>query len=133
MRCARILDWARSLPEGWNAMVGEGGARISGGQRQRVGLARAFLAGSPILVLDEPTARLDPEHARALMNELMAVDRPGTLLVMTHRLLAMERMDEIVVLDRGRVAERGSHAQLIERRGTYRRMWDLEHVSRPAG
>jgi ABC-type multidrug transport system fused ATPase/permease subunit len=105
--------------------VGERGARVSGGQRQRIGLARAFLAGFPILLLDEPAGQLDPDLARRLVDDLLSGERTGTLVVVTHRLLGMERMDGIFVMDRGRVVERGTHAELLDRGGRYRRMWEL--------
>jgi thiol reductant ABC exporter CydC subunit len=133
---ARLLPWLRSLAQGWDTRVGERGARVSGGQRQRIGLARALLAGFPILILDEPTAQLDHDSARGLVQEFLAATATTALLLITHRLYEMERMDEIVVLDRGCVVERGAHRQLLDLDGAYSRMWRLQALSRsprPAG
>lgn len=121
-RRARLLEWVSSLSRGWDTPVGERGAQVSGGQRQRIALARAFLADFPILLLDEPAAQLDPVTARELMSDILANSGAGGLLVITHRLIEMERMDEIVVLGRGRVVERGTHEQLLAACGLYRLM-----------
>ena len=99
---ARLADWVASLPDGLDTLVGEEGARLSGGQRQRLVLARALLAGAPVLVLDEPTAHLDPETAEALMDDVLDAAEGQTVLLITHRPEGLERMDEIVRLDAGR-------------------------------
>lgn len=125
-RRARVLGWVESLPAGWDTIVGERGALVSGGQRQRLALARALLADFPILVLDEPTANLDPPTARRLMSDLLAASKGRSVLVITHRLAGLEGVDEVVVLDGGRVVERGTHGDLLARRGRYRRMWEAE-------
>ena len=123
---ARLLDWVDELPAGLDTEVGEHGARLSGGQRQRVGIARTGLAGFPVLILDEPGEHLDTTTADALMADLVDA-RPGrTTVFITHRLAGLEAMDEIVVLDRGRVVERGRHADLCARRGAYARLWERE-------
>ncbi|MDQ2735829.1 MAG: ATP-binding cassette domain-containing protein, partial [Pseudomonadota bacterium] len=102
---AGLLGWIRSLPEGWHTAAGERGSRMSGGQRQRLALARVFLARFPVLVLDEPLAQLDLEAANQLMTDILAGAGGAAVLVITHRLLGLEAMDEILVLADGRVVE----------------------------
>ncbi|MER5861842.1 thiol reductant ABC exporter subunit CydD [Kitasatospora sp. NPDC002040] len=109
---ARLLGWVRTLPEGLDTMVGEHGARLSGGQRQRLALARALLADFPVLILDEPAEHLDLPTADALTADLLAATTGRTTLLITHRLAGLDAVDEILVLDCGRVVERGSWAEL---------------------
>jgi thiol reductant ABC exporter CydC subunit len=123
---ARLHDWVEELPAGLDTMVGEHGARMSGGQRQRVGVARTYLAGFPVLVLDEPDEHLDAATAEALVDDLVEATRGQTTVMITHRLAALVAMDEIIVLDGGRVVQRGSHAQLIATDGPYARQWERE-------
>jgi thiol reductant ABC exporter CydC subunit len=124
-RAAGLLDWIRSLPRGWSTPVGQRGSRMSGGQRQRLALARALLAEPRVLVLDEPTAHLDPEARVAVMATILAETRGRATLLVTHDLAALPEMDEIVVLDSGRVVQRGTHEGLLAAAGLYRAMWDL--------
>ncbi len=104
LRRARIWDWVASLPDGWDTLVGEEGGRVSGGERRRIALARTFLAGAPVLVLDEPTAHLDPPTARALMHDILAATDGRSVLLITHRTEDLHAVDEIVTLSRGRTA-----------------------------
>ena len=127
---ARLLDWITSLPRGWDTPAGAHGAALSGGQRQRLALARALLADPALLILDEPTAHLDPDTRRALTADLLAATAGRATLLITHELDGLDQVDEIVVLDHGRVAERGTHAQLIRSGGAYRRLWQAGHPGR---
>ncbi|WP_432041382.1 thiol reductant ABC exporter subunit CydD [Streptomyces cadmiisoli] len=117
---ARLLDWADGLPEGLDTAVGEYGARLSGGQRQRLALARALLADFPVLVLDEPAEHLDLPTADALTADLLAATEGRTTVLITHRLAGLEAVDEVIVLDQGRVAQRGSYAELAGADGPLR-------------
>ncbi|MGC4999502.1 thiol reductant ABC exporter subunit CydD [Streptomyces sp. DT195] len=110
---ARLLDWVDGLPEGLDTHVGEHGARLSGGQRQRLALARALLADFPVLVLDEPAEHLDLPTADALTEDLLAATEGRTTLLITHRLAGLAAVDEVLVLDAGRVVQRGPYAELV--------------------
>jgi len=101
---ARILDWVWSLPDGWDTLVGEEGRELSGGQRQRLVVARALLADAPVLVLDEPTAHLDPATASQLIDDVLEANSSRTTLLITHRSEGLERMDEVVTLESGVLA-----------------------------
>jgi thiol reductant ABC exporter CydC subunit len=119
---ARLLPWIRSLPRGWDTRVGTHGAAVSGGERQRLALARAFLADPALLVLDEPTAHLDPDSRRALTSDLLRATEGRAVLFITHERDGLDQVDQIVVLDHGRVVEQGSHRQLRRADGHYQRM-----------
>ncbi|MFJ8782448.1 thiol reductant ABC exporter subunit CydD [Streptomyces sp. NPDC102476] len=126
---ARLLDWAENLPDGFDTLVGEHGAWLSGGQRQRLALARALLADFPVLVLDEPAEHLDLPTADALTADLLAATEGRTTLLITHRLAGLESVDEVVVLDEGRVVQRGSYAELAGVEGPLRAMAEREAES----
>ncbi|GGX52772.1 thiol reductant ABC exporter subunit CydD [Streptomyces microflavus] len=130
---ARLLEWVRSLPEGLDTPVGEHGARLSGGQRQRLALARALLADFPVLVLDEPAEHLDLVTADALTADLLAATEGRTTVLITHRLAGVEAVDEVLVLDAGRVAQRGPYAELAAEDGPLRRMLERENETVAAG
>jgi thiol reductant ABC exporter CydC subunit len=126
-RRARLLPWIASLPRGWDTPVGPRGTAVSGGERQRIALARALLADPALLILDEPAAHLDPGNRRALTADLLdatvqASRRGRATLLITHEMDGLDQVDEIVVLDVGRVAERGTHQSLLQTGGLYQRM-----------
>ena len=109
-------EWLGGLPAGLATDVGPAGTRLSGGQRQRVAVARALLADFAILILDEPAEHLDPAAADALTADLLALTAGRSTLLITHRLADLDQVDEIIVLDEGRVVERGTHTELLRRR-----------------
>ncbi|MGW4879606.1 thiol reductant ABC exporter subunit CydD [Streptomyces sp. NPDC004262] len=123
---ARLLDWVDGLPDGLDTLVGEHGARLSGGQRQRLALARALLADFPVLVLDEPAEHLDLATADALTADLLAATEGRTTVLITHRLAGLEAVDEVIVLDGGRVAQRGPYRELAAVTGPFRTMAERE-------
>lgn len=129
LKRARLLDWADGLPDGLDTLVGEHGARLSGGQRQRLALARALLADFPVLVLDEPAEHLDLPTADALTADLLTATEGRTTLLITHRLAGLEAVDEVIVLDEGRVVQRGSYAELAAVEGPLRGMAEREAES----
>jgi ABC-type transport system involved in Fe-S cluster assembly fused permease/ATPase subunit len=122
-RVAQIHDFIASMPEGYATVVGERGLKLSGGEKQRVAIARVVLKNPPILVLDEATSALDTRTELALQADLERVAEGRTTLVIAHRLSTVVDADEIVVLEAGRLVERGTHAQLLARRGLYHQMW----------
>ncbi|MFI7320436.1 thiol reductant ABC exporter subunit CydD [Streptomyces venezuelae] len=126
---ARLDRWAYALPDGLDTLVGEHGARLSGGQRQRLALARAVLADFPVLVLDEPAEHLDLPTADALTADLLAATEGRTTLLITHRLAGLDAVDEVIVLDAGRVVQRGTYAELAAEEGPLRRMLDVERAA----
>ncbi|MFF1377712.1 thiol reductant ABC exporter subunit CydD [Streptomyces sp. NPDC058308] len=126
---ARLDGWAHALPDGLDTLVGEHGARLSGGQRQRLALARALLADFPVLVLDEPAEHLDLPTADALTADLLAATEGRTTLLITHRLAGLDAVDEVIVLAAGRVAQRGTYAELAAEEGPLRRMLEVERAA----
>ncbi|WP_371677603.1 thiol reductant ABC exporter subunit CydD [Streptomyces sp. NBC_01276] len=126
LAAARLLEWADGLPDGLDTLVGEHGERISGGQRQRLALARALLADFPVLVLDEPAEHLDLATADALTSDLLAATEGRTTVLITHRLAGLEAVDEVLVLDRGTVVQRGAYAELAAVEGPLRELLERE-------
>lgn len=122
-RLARVDEIVERLPYGFDTRVGEGGMALSGGERQRVSIARAILKDTPIVLLDEATAALDPENERAVQDALRALAADRTLLVIAHRLQTVEAADQIIVLDGGRIVEQGTHRDLLEAEGRYAAFW----------
>lgn len=125
-RAAHAHEFVSALPRGYDSVVGERGVQLSGGQRQRLAIARAILRDPPILVLDEATSALDTEAERLVQAAIERLLEGRTVVVIAHRLSTVQRADQIVVVDRGRVVERGDHATLLARGGLYRRLHDLQ-------
>lgn len=125
-RAAHIHDFIERLPEGYNTRVGERGLKLSGGEKQRVAIARALLKNPPILIFDEATSALDSKTEKAIQAELDLAAIGRTTLVIAHRLSTVMNADEILVLDAGRIVERGTHRSLLEKDGLYAQMWALQ-------
>lgn len=137
-RQAEIHTFIQSLPQGYDTIIGEQGLQLSGGERQRLAIARALLKDAPLLILDEATANLDPLVEQDIMATLRAISTGRTTITITHRLVDMAAMNEILVLDAGKIAERGTHAELMAHAGIYRQLWtqqrqiDLLETGSPA-
>ena len=122
-RGAAIHDFILDLPDGYDSKVGERGLKLSGGEKQRVAIARTLLKDPPILILDEATSALDSRTEAAIQETLRRIERGRTSIVIAHRLSTVVDADQIVVLDEGRIVERGTHRQLLVKRGLYTEMW----------
>ena len=131
-RAAHIHDFIAATPKGYDTMVGERGLKLSGGEKQRVAIARTLLKNPPVLIFDEATSALDSANERAIQAELRAVSQGKTALVIAHRLSTVVDAHEIVVLEAGRVVERGPHADLLARNGRYAEMWRLQQSGQDA-
>jgi ATP-binding cassette, subfamily B, bacterial MsbA len=128
---AFALDFIRALPEGFDTLVGENGVLLSGGQRQRIAIARAILKNAPLLILDEATSALDTESERHIQQALEAATQGRTTLVIAHRLSTIERADLILVMEEGRIVERGTHAQLLKANGAYAKLHAMQFSDQP--
>ncbi len=127
LRQARLDQQVAAWPEREATWIGERGLRLSGGEAQRLSLARTFLQAAPILVLDEPTANVDPRTEREILDDVLA-RRPGrSVLLVTHRLVRLDAVDEVLVMEKGWVVERGTEAELLRRRGRYYELWRLQN------
>ena len=113
-------DFISSLPHGYDTVVGEGGASLSGGEKQRISIARAMMKNAPVIFLDEATANVDPENENELMHAIQALTAEKTVIMIAHRLKTVERADQIIVVDHGKIVQQGTHAQLLEQDGIYR-------------
>ncbi len=130
-RVAQIHDFISQHPEGYDILVGERGLKLSGGEKQRVAIARVALKGARILVFDEATSSLDSRSEKAIQDALESVAENTTTLVIAHRLSTVVNADEIIVLDKGRIVERGRHADLVASQGLYAQMWQLQQQEHP--
>jgi subfamily B ATP-binding cassette protein MsbA len=130
---AHAMEFIREMPHGLATLIGENGVKLSGGQRQRLAIARALLKNAPVLVLDEATSALDTESERHVQAALEALMRGRTTIVIAHRLSTVENADRIVVLDRGRIAETGTHRELLERSGIYDKLYRIQFAPEKAG
>jgi subfamily B ATP-binding cassette protein MsbA len=131
-RAALAHDFIEKLPQGYDTMIGDRGVKLSGGQRQRLAIARAILKNSPILILDEATSHLDTESEMLVQKALGNLMSGRTVIVIAHRISTIRRADKIVVLDRGRIVETGSHEELIQHGGIYHRLHELQFADTPA-
>ena len=122
-------NFVRALPQGYDTVIGDRGVRLSGGERQRLAIARALLRNPPILLLDEATSALDAESERLVQQALEELMRDRTVLVIAHRLSTVQHADQIVVLEGGRVIGTGTHRELLNGGGLYRRLYDLQFVA----
>jgi ATP-binding cassette subfamily B protein len=131
-RAAQIHNFVISLPQGYNTLVGERGLKLSGGEKQRVAIARTLLKNPPILILDEATSALDTHTEKEIVRALSSVTRGHTTLVVAHRLSTIIDADEILVLEAGRIVERGTHDGLVRRNGVYAAMWNRQQQAEAA-
>jgi len=129
-RAAHIHEFIASLPDGYATRVGERGLKLSGGEKQRVAIARTLLKDPAILVFDEATSALDSRTERVIQDELEGISRSRTTLVIAHRLSTIVHADQILVMDHGRIVERGTHSELLAHRGTYAAMWEIQSRER---
>ena len=123
---AELDDFVKTLPKQYETLVGERGVQFSGGERQRVAIARALLKDAPLFIFDEPTANLDPATERRLVETLLRIPVGKSVLWITHRLIGLEGMDEILVMDKGHIVERGTHHELLKLKGLYWKLWGLQ-------
>lgn len=129
-RRAQAHDFIESFPRGYETMLGERGLGLSGGQKQRIAIARALVINPAILILDDSTSAVDMETEHKIQAAFREVMKGRTTFVIAHRISSVKDADEILVLDRGRVAERGTHAELLQQKGYYRRIYDIQFRDR---
>ena len=122
---ARCHDFIEQLPDGYNTVIGEGGSTLSGGEKQRISIARAILKNASIVILDEATASIDPENEHLIQQAISELTVGKTVIVIAHRLATIEHADQILVVDAGQIVQQGTHTELIQQNGLYRRFIDL--------
>ncbi|MGZ8143070.1 MAG: ATP-binding cassette domain-containing protein, partial [Methylosarcina sp.] len=125
-KLAHADDFIRTLPDGYDSLVGERGIKLSGGQRQRIAIARVILKDAPILILDEATSSLDSITEKAIQENLDRIVGRKTVIAVAHRLSTIAHLDRILVFDRGRIVEDGAHEELLARQGFYYRLWSMQ-------
>ena len=130
-RAAEADDFIGMLPQGYETVLGEGGAGLSGGQKRRLAIARAFLRNAPITLLDEPTAGLDAESEQKVIEAVQRLSQGKTTLIVSHQLATVSDAELIVVLSGGRIVESGSHGELLEMGGLYKRLWETQQGEAP--
>ena len=113
-------DFIQALPDGYETVIGEGGASLSGGEKQRISIARAMMKDAPVIFLDEATANVDPENENDLMQAIQALTAEKTVIMIAHRLKTVEHADQILVVDHGRIVQQGTHQNLMKEEGIYR-------------
>ena len=124
-KAACCHDFISALPNGYDTVIGEGGSTLSGGEKQRISIARAILKDAPIVILDEATASVDPENEHLIQQALSALTKGKTILTIAHRLATIQHADQILVVEDGRIAQRGTHAELMAQGGLYRRFIEI--------
>ena len=124
-KAARCHDFIMGLPEGYDTIIGEGGSTLSGGEKQRISIARAMLKNAPIVILDEATASVDPENEHLIQQAISNLTHGKTIIVIAHRLATIENADQILVVDEGKIVQRGTHNELVSREGIYKRFINI--------
>lgn len=128
-KAARCDEFIEKMPDGYQTVLGENGSTLSGGERQRLSIARALLKDAPIVLLDEATASLDPESESSIQQAIGRLIQGKTVLVIAHRLRTIAKADKIIVLDDGKVVEQGTHSELMEQNGLYKRLYTIQQES----
>ena len=122
-------DFIMALPDGYETVIGEGGASLSGGEKQRISIARAIMKDAPIIILDEATANVDPENEKELMEAIDALTKEKTIFMIAHRLKTVRNADRILVLNQGRIVQQGRHEELIQQEGIYKRFVESRELA----
>ena len=125
-KAANAHDFISAFPDGYDTLLGEGGAKISGGERQRIAVARAFLRDAPILILDEPTSSIDSRTESVILDALDRLMQGRTTILIAHRLSTIRSVDEILVMDDGAIVQQGTHEELADQPGLYRQLWEAQ-------
>lgn len=128
-RKACCHDFIMALPQGYHTMIGEGGSSLSGGEKQRISMARAILKDSPIIILDEATASVDPENEHLIQQAIFELTQNKTIIIIAHRLATIENADQILVVDQGHIVQQGTHSQLVQKEGLYRRFISIRETA----
>ncbi|MNZ67369.1 Lipid A export ATP-binding/permease protein MsbA [compost metagenome] len=122
-------EFITSLPHGYETVIGEGGSTLSGGEKQRISIARAMLKDAPIVILDEATASVDPENERMIQQAISALVQGKTLITIAHRLATIQNADQILVVDEGRIVQRGTHKELVGQEGVYKKFLTIREAA----